>query len=90
MIKSRALQSGLRWLALIAVSALCAAPMACSIYRNDRCYIDEGRYGVLRGAFIQTGSLDLIRQQMETLQFARCQKNEVLYRLKKEFEVPVD
>lgn len=60
----------------------------CSIYRNDRCYVDDLRYDVMRRAFMQSGSIEIVRQEMDRLQWARCEKNEVLYRISKEFEVP--
>jgi len=60
----------------------------CAIYRNDRCYVDDVRYGVMRQTFMQSGSIEIVRQEMERLQWARCEKNEVLYRISKEFEVP--
>lgn len=60
----------------------------CSIYRNDRCYVDDVRYGIMRQTFMQSGSIEIVRQEMDRLQWARCEKNEVLYRISKEFEVP--
>ncbi len=76
-------------LVLITITPLLTA-LGCSIYRNDRCYVDNLRYSAMRQTFMQTGSVELVRQQMERLQWARCEKNEVLYRISKEFEVPSD
>lgn len=64
------------------------AGLGCSIYRNDRCYVDDARYDLMRQIFIQSGAVDMVKREMERLQWARCEKNEVLYRISKEFEVP--
>ena len=81
-------KTGLRAALVVMALLPLLAAAGCSIYRNDRCYVDDTRYGAMRQVFMQTGSVELVRQQMEDLQWARCEKNEVLYRISKEFEVP--
>ncbi|MCE5231584.1 hypothetical protein LLG95_18555 [bacterium] len=75
-------------------SALAAAALAagitlfgCSLYRNDHCWVSDEQYAVAREIFVQTGSLDLVKQRLVALQWQRCAQNEAIYRLQKEFEV---
>jgi hypothetical protein len=70
-------------LGLVAVSG-------CGIYRRDKCYVDDTRYTQMRDIFVESGSIELVKRRMDELQWMRCEKNEVLYRLKKEFEVPAE
>lgn len=74
---------------LIAAGLLGAAGCAALIdlYREDRCWVPDDMYATAREYFIQTGSLDLVRRRMEDMEWKRCQRNEVVYRLQKEFEV---
>jgi hypothetical protein len=69
------------------LAGLLLLPAACSLYRNDRCWVPPEQYSLARDVFIQTGSLDLVRQRLEDLQWERAKINEALYRLQKEFEV---
>jgi hypothetical protein len=74
-----------------AAAALIVALVAasgCGIYRRDKCYVAEPRYAAMRDIFVESGSIELVKRRMEDMQWMRCEKNEVLYRIKKEFEVP--
>lgn len=86
---SKRLREGLARAASAALAAgLLLGATACSIYRNDKCWVDDTRYASMRDVFVQTGSMDLVRSQMDALEWARCEKNEVAYRLSQEFEIP--
>lgn len=76
-----------RTLALVGLLAAAIAPAACGLYRNDRCWVAPEHYALARQSFLETGSLDITRQRMELAEWRRCEINEVLYRLNKEFEV---
>jgi hypothetical protein len=73
------------WLAgglLVAVLTL-----GCSLYRDDRCYVSNEQYSQARTMFIKSGSLDLVERELKDMQWRRSKINEILYRLRKEFEV---
>jgi hypothetical protein len=74
-------------LRLMLLLAACCAMAGCSLYRNDRCWVPEEQYLIARELFVQTGSLDLVRQRLEEYEWRRCRINETIYRLGKEFEV---
>ena len=74
------------WLAAGAL-AIMTGPSACSLYRNDRCYVPEDQYELARDVYVETGSLDLVEQRLIDSQWKRCKINEVVYRLNKEFSV---
>ena len=70
------------------VSLLLLAPLfSCALYREDRCYVDDDQYGLAHDLFVQTGSLDIVEKQLNEFDWRRCKVNEVIYRLRKEFEV---
>ena len=70
------------------VSLLLLAPLfSCALYREDRCYVDDDQYGLAHDLFVQTGSLDIVEKQLNEFDWRRCKVNEVVYRLRKEFEV---
>lgn len=75
-----------------AAAALCVALVtsltSCALYRNDKCYVEDQDYRLAKELFIESGSLDAVRKQMELMEWSTCEKNEVVYRLSKEFEVP--
>lgn len=74
--------------ALFALALACSlAPTGCALYRRDRCYLEDEKYSIARGLFIESGSLDLTQRRLETLQWQTCEVNEALYRIEKEFEV---
>lgn len=75
---------------LVAVALPLLTATGCAIYRNDRCYVEDLRYDLMRRTFMQSGSIEIVRQEMDRLEWARCEKNEVLYRISKEFEVPAE
>jgi hypothetical protein len=79
-----------RAFAVALLLASVAATAGCGIYRRDKCYVAEPRYTAMRDIFVESGSIELVRQRMDELQWMRCEKNEVLYRLRKEFEVPAE
>lgn len=79
-----------RWLTAGCLAAtLLAGGMAggCALYRNDHCYVTPDKYTLARNLFIETGSLDLVERRLHDLQWQRCEVNEAIYRLRKEFEV---
>lgn len=67
---------------------LFASLTGCALYRNDKCYVEDRDYRLAKELFIESGSLDAVRKQMELMEWSTCEKNEVVYRLSKEFEVP--
>ncbi|MBI1784168.1 hypothetical protein HYR69_03410 [Candidatus Sumerlaeota bacterium] len=62
-------------------------PAACALYRNDRCYVEDEDYAVAHKLFVESGSLDLVQRQLREFKWRRCEINETIYRLTKEFEV---
>jgi hypothetical protein len=60
---------------------------SCALYRNDRCYVSDAEYGIAYDLFLDTGSLDLVERQLTDADWRRCKVNEVVYRLKKQFEI---
>lgn len=68
-------------------SALFLAPAACSLYRNDRCFVEDDMFEIAENLFIESGSLDLVERQLVELEWRRCEINETLYRISKQFEV---
>lgn len=86
-----------RILMLLACAATLTGVTGCAVgravrdyYANDRCWVEPERYAMARDMFIETGSLDLVRHYLEDLQWRRCEINETVYRLQKEFEVVSD
>ena len=69
------------------VGVVLALTIACSIYRNDRCWVPPTQYNLAREVFVETGSLDLVERRLVESKWRRCRINETLYRLEKEFEV---
>lgn len=82
------MRRGARILAWGIVLLPIAAGVGCSIYRKDRCYVDETKYEPMRQIFIEAGAIEMVKREMARLQWSRCEQNEVLYRIRKEFEVP--
>jgi hypothetical protein len=76
---------------LMAIAALAIAACGCqsfrNLYQNDRCFLSEERYSVARELFVETGSLDIVRQRLIALEWMKAEQNEALYRLGKEFQV---
>ena len=62
-------------------------PAACSLYRNDRCFVEDDMFELAENLFIESGSLDLVERQLTGLEWRRCEINETLYRISKQFEV---
>lgn len=81
-----------RAVSLILVSGflLSLSGAGCALYRNDKCYVEDIDYALAKGIFVESGSLDVVARQMDFLEWKRCEKNEVLYRLQKEFQVAAE
>ena len=71
-------------LILVVVSAVLAG---CTLYSSDHCWVPEDQYLDARTLYIQTGSLEIVKRRMEEMQWRICRRNEVVYRLQREFEV---
>lgn len=59
----------------------------CALYRNDRCFVEDWQYEIAHNLYTESGSLDIVTRLMQTYEWRRCQINEIVYRLRKEFEV---
>lgn len=77
----------IRCAGMLLLLAGAASFSGCALYREDRCWVPEDQYLDARQLYITTGSLDLVIQQLEEMQWRRCKINEIRYRLEKEFEV---
>ncbi len=84
---TRAFRRPVASLGLAGLILMAGLATGCALYRNDRCWLPAEQYAMAREMFIQSGSLDIVGQRMEKLQWRRCRRNETLYRLQKEFEV---
>jgi hypothetical protein len=62
-------------------------PAGCAFNSTDHCWVPDDQYHNARDLYIQTGSLEIVKRRMEEMQWRICRRNEVVYRLKKEFEV---
>lgn len=62
----------------------------CAGLRTERCYVEDDQYSIAYNMFVESGSLDLVEQQLSDFQWRRCVINEVIYRLTHEFEVISD
>lgn len=76
-------------LVLLAVVIVGLAP-GCARLASERCYVEDDEYSIAYNMFVESGSLDLVEQQLSDFQWRRCVINEVIYRLTKEFEVISD
>ena len=70
------------------VAAAALALASCELYQTDRCFVDEQVYEIAYGLFMESGSLDIVERRLTFYEWQRCEINEVIYRLEKEFEVP--
>lgn len=61
--------------------------VGCALYRNDRAWLSDDQYALVRGLYIQSGSLDLVQRELVDMEWRRGSINEAVYRLQKEFEV---
>lgn len=61
--------------------------ISCTTFREDRCYLEDPDYEFARALFLRTGSVDITHRYLESNEWMRCQINEAIYRLSKEFEV---
>ncbi len=73
--------------ALIVLGVIAWAPAACSLYRDERCYVDDSEYEIVYRIFIESGSLDVLERRLMNLEWRRCKINESIYRLEKEFQI---
>lgn len=72
----------------LGLAGLFLAPLAsCALYRNDQCYVEDWRYKIAHDFYIESGSLDVVKERLHDFQWRRCEINECVYRLEKEFEV---
>jgi len=56
--------------------------------KDDRCWVDDYRYNKAKEIYEKTQTLDLVRYYLENQHdWRRCEINEVLYRLKKEYHL---
>ncbi len=74
-------------LAAMMATLIFLAPAACAIYTKDKCYLEDSKYQIVSKLFLESGSLDLVERQLVDYEWRRCEINEALYRLTKEFEV---
>lgn len=87
MVKPMKHDRAAKALLILLSCALFLAPAACSLYRNDRCYIEDENFALAENLFLESGSIDLVERQLKGLEWRRCEINETLYRLSKQFEV---
>lgn len=59
----------------------------CAIYREDRCHVEDLRYGIAKDLFVESGSIDIVERRLRANKWQTCEINEILYRLDKEFEI---
>lgn len=52
---------------------------------HDKCFVDPVHYREARRAFERTQSLEVVEQGLRDAHWPRCQINETIYRLEKEF-----
>ncbi|HPB30215.1 MAG TPA: hypothetical protein PLB62_02060 [Candidatus Sumerlaeota bacterium] len=58
------------------------------VSRTDRCWVDDYRYKKVRDVYEKTQNLDLVRRHLENeRQWRRCEINEIIYRLQKEYHL---
>lgn len=72
-------------LLLVCAATILGAAASCSLYRNDRAYVPNEQYLYARDLYVETGSLDLVQQRLNALEWAPGKINETIYRLQKEF-----
>lgn len=72
---------------ILLASGIFILPAACAMYKHDRCYVEDEQFELAENLFIESGSLDLVERQLEGLEWRRCEINESLYRISKQFEV---
>lgn len=72
-----------RTLSLLALAL--SAALAAGCVTTDRCYLHVSRYERMSSLFAQTGSLQRVIDAMEDDEWANCERNEVLYRLRKDY-----
>jgi hypothetical protein len=64
---------------------LCLA--GCSLYRNDRQYIWDSEYQVIRDLYDNCGSVAVVEQVLRDKRWTRAQINEVRYRLAQDYSL---
>jgi major membrane immunogen (membrane-anchored lipoprotein) len=73
------------WIVLMLALVLLAG--GCSLYKNDKCWIDDYSYKKVKELYDKTGSLEMVRQTLKDEFWRRCEINEAIYRLKKEYHL---
>ncbi len=64
--------------------------LSCAWRQNDRCWISNARYEEAKQLYMETNSLDLVRQKLEDRHWSIAERNEAEYRLIKEFHLEQD
>ncbi|MDX1972494.1 MAG: hypothetical protein SFY68_08195 [Candidatus Sumerlaeia bacterium] len=54
---------------------------------GDKCYVPPKRYNEMKQVFLDTGSMQRVEQEMETLEWAECEREQLRYQLAKELRL---
>ncbi|MFH0794324.1 MAG: hypothetical protein V2A74_09870 [bacterium] len=76
-----------KWFVAILLSLAVFGSTGCSWYISGRCWVDENRYTEAKRLYNRTGSIALTHSMLEDEGWRRCEINEVVYRLKKEYNL---
>jgi len=63
---------------------------ACHLYRNDRQFLWETDYRMVRAVYDKTGSVDLVREVLQQKRWTRGQINEAMYRLNQDYSLSAE
>ena len=74
-----------RWAAFGCLALAGALLSGCLGGPYDRCYINDLRYSQAKRAFERSGSVEVVRNQLDDDHWPNCQINEAVYRIEKEF-----
>jgi len=56
--------------------------------REDRCWVDDYQYLQAKKVYETTRNLDLVKRNLENMHtWRKCEINEVIYRIKKEYHL---
>ena len=59
----------------------------CSLYRNDRAYIWDSQYQMIRDLYERSGSVAVVEEVLRNRQWTGAQINDVRYRLAQDFSL---
>ena len=76
-----------KWLYPILLGLALAGSSGCAWYISGRCWVDETRYVEAKRLYNRTGSIALTHSMLKDEGWRRCEINEVIYRLKKEYNL---